>query len=837
MPDEQKPHLRIEQFSQSEDYVSKRRGDSEPIPQLNRTQHGNALLQAYEGALTNYAHRRATAQPSLTEETGLYLELTGWPHRKLPLEKLDSVRDYRLQSVHVDESGAEVAVIFVPDSRRSAMQRKLQAYLDPVKDSKKSELPRNQSLVDSIAGLRLANIQSFWTDHFGLFPLDNQQVCWWELWLTKQPGLDLLGTVRAFSQRVNARLGNTAISFHSSAVVLIRASINQLEQATELMSCLAELRLAKETPTVLVRENPMQQTAWAVDLSDRIQVDKDANVFISVLDTGVNYDHPILSHACLAEFATSWHPSWPKYTASVTNIDLHHGSEQAGLAMFGDLFDALVSTEPIVLGHRIESGRILPPTGVNDPELYGAITTDTAHKLEQARPNATRIYSMAVTAPSYRLGGEPTSWSSTIDNFCAGANDGRKRLFVVSAGNVHDLSAHTDYWEQAHMEEIEDPAQAWNALTVGAYTERTTNDDFGYAGWSPLAVAGDLCPWSRTSVQWPLRKVAPYKPDLVAEGGNALLSPDHTTVTDADVVSLLTTSGRSTGQLFATTGATSAATAIVSHQAAVLASEYPEYWPETIRGLLVHSAEWTQRMFERMGQLEMRHSRRVVNETMLRSFGFGVPSLDRARYSASHLLTLIAQNDLKPYKREMDATAAEDATLNEMHFYELPWPVDALQSLPPDTDIQMRVTLSYFVEPNPSRRGHRNRFTYPSCGLRFEVKRPTQSLPNFRAALNRLAVQEDYDGPEGSTDGWRFGSQLRTRGSLHSDIWTGKAADLAQMNAVAVYPVSGWWKSRSSEGRWDKRVRYSLIVGIYAPDEALDLYSEVENIIATTILV
>ena len=41
---------------------------------------------------------------------------------------------------------------------------------------------------------------------------------------------------------------------------------------------------------------------------------------------------------------------------------------------------------------------------------------------------------------------------------------------------------------------------------------------------------------------------------------------------------------------------TSPATALASRMAARLISAYPDYWPETIRGLMVHSARWTPAM-------------------------------------------------------------------------------------------------------------------------------------------------------------------------------------------------------------------------------------------------
>ncbi len=49
----------------------------------------------------------------------------------------------------------------------------------------------------------------------------------------------------------------------------------------------------------------------------------------------------------------------------------------------------------------------------------------------------------------------------------------------------------------------------------------------------------------------------------------------------------------------------------------------------------------------------------------------------------------------------------------------------------------MRVTLSYFIEPNPSERGFSARYRYESHGLRYDVKRPAESGADFRARIKR----------------------------------------------------------------------------------------------------
>ena len=76
---------------------------------------------------------------------------------------------------------------------------------------------------------------------------------------------------------------------------------------------------------------------------------------------------------------------------------------------------------------------------------------------------------------------------------------------------------------------IEDPAQAWNALTVGGYTDLIDLTEEGYENWLPLSSAGALSPHSRTSAAWPQGQ-APLKPENVMEAGNRGINPARTEV-------------------------------------------------------------------------------------------------------------------------------------------------------------------------------------------------------------------------------------------------------------------------------------------------------------------
>jgi hypothetical protein len=151
-----------------------------------------------------------------------------------------------------------------------------------------------------------------------------------------------------------------------------------------------------------------------------------------------------------------------------------------------------------------------------------------------------------------------------------------------------------------------------------------------------------------------------------------------------------------------------------------------------------------------------------------------------------------------------------------------------------ETSVKLRVTLSYFIEPNPARRGWKGRYRYASHALRFEVKTPTETEEEFKRRVNIAArADEDEDqGYQGDAADWELGPQLRHLGSIHSDWWEGTASALANRNMIAIYPVVGWWRERHHLGRWSKQARYSLIVTIQTPSEEIDIYTPVQVQIA-----
>jgi hypothetical protein len=206
--------------------------------------------------------------------------------------------------------------------------------------------------------------------------------------------------------------------------------------------------------------------------------------------------------------------------------------------------------------------------------------------------------------------------------------------------------------------------------------------------------------------------------------------------------------------------------------------------------------------------------------SLLQHCGYGVPSLERALWSASDSLTLIAQDELTPFVKAKGVVKSRD-----MRLHSLPWPRQTLLELGA-LQVKLRVTLSYYIEPNPGERGDADQYAYHSHALRFEVRRAGETTSAFLGRINRLARDEEYGTQTVSRDGsWTIGDQLRRRGSLHSDVWSGTAADLADRGVLAVYPAIGWWRRRTRLERYDRNARYSLIVSIEAPEASVDLYA------------
>lgn len=100
---------------------------------------------------------------------------------------------------------------------------------------------------------------------------------------------------------------------------------------------------------------------------------------------------------------------------------------------------------------------------------------------------------------------------------------------------------------------------------------------------------------------------------------------------------MLTTHFRPDIQQFAILRDSSAATALAANVAVRIWLARPQSWPETVRALIVHSAEWTSRMQRHFRGAVTRQQKRAL----LRRYGYGVPQYERAVLNALNDATLV----------------------------------------------------------------------------------------------------------------------------------------------------------------------------------------------------
>jgi len=817
--------------AEDQDFHRPGRGGGTRIQDVDRQIHGGRIRAELVDALTDGDATRTQLEPTVEElrALGVVIVLQGTdsaaPLRLDSLERMSTHRapkpKWLLLSVtpSMDER-PEQAMVWVSDQYRQAFLKLFEDYLDASKDTSGGN-PKNRELVANIAAIRGVVLRDLWQSA-GEPPLSGTH--WWELWLHRSG--DGIGLLRMYAQANSMALVERPMVLNDRSIGWIQARWADLETLPFTAVPLAEVRRPEFVDTI--EDWPRDdQDELLEDLASRVTVAADDAPAVCHLDTGVRRTHALL--------ADSLAPEDMHFVVGDSAGDRQgHGTLMAGLALYGPLDEPLLSSRPVVLRHRLESVKILERRASNDPLAYGVVTAQAASAPE-AVSTRRRVFCMPVTCEPEASAGEPSLWSAAVDALAVGTVVGRSddgialiglpdpaaaRLFVISAGNVQPHEFRMDYRNVCDTSPVQDPAQAWNALTVGAYTDLAgTPSDPRFREWSPLAVPGDISPLSRTSLhfsrQWPI------KPDICMEGGNVLTN--GTDFHECHELLSLRTTGPRDDYTISSASATSAATAQAARLAALAMGSYPSYWPETIRGLLVHSAEWTPAMRAEVDAA----TRKTDRLGLLRRYGWGVPDEDAVLSSTRQSVTLVTQDEFVPF-------VGPDHRARCFRLHRLPWPTETLRGLA-EADVELRVTLSYFIEPTASRRGWRRRYAYQSHGLRFELKGPLENPSAFLARINREAQDEEEAGRHSGGDSgrWLVGTNQRNGGSLHQDIWEGSGAELADCGLIAVHPVGGWWKNNSRKDRAGLPLRYCLIVSLRTREQTADLYTP----IATQLLV
>jgi hypothetical protein len=830
-----KPHFFLNSIAIAHNFITHRiQIPTKNIPKQNRQRHSGKLRGDLATISTEFNSLKEDAKElPLQMGIGIQVEFESFPDIEMAIGSLanetQKIELHNIKTITQNNHTRTIATVFIPDGKLHVFEQKITEYLNE-KKTEKGKPRDNQKLIDSIQAIRSAAFTAIWSDNESLLPVDKNESTWWEIWLstpkrskqTTNQYLEILSDFQLIANQLEIIVSPHKLRFPEHTVIQVAATQNQLANSTLLLSRVAEIRAPKVTADFFDTAPREEQAQWSQDLLQRLSLSNNGNEpYVCILDTGVNVDHPLLSpFAGLSDQLTVTDDGIP-----VDNNG--HGSGMAGLAMWGDLTDILDSRKIVVINHKLESVKVLELSGDNRDKPLGKITSDAVAEAEIANQARKRTYSMSLSSKTGTDRGRPSSWSSTLDLLAVdylgeGANP---RLFTICAGNSNDnLTELMNYPEYNYSQDIHDPAQAWNAITVGAYTNKNTISES--TDYQPLAKAGGLSPYSTTSRIWD-RKNAPIKPEVVFEGGNVGI--DQYSCAGMHDLNLLTTNHDFSTRHFQTINATSAATALASRFTAQVQYEHPDLWPETIRALTVHSADWTDEMYKLISAKRSDLNIKKGDMSILtRMVGFGVPNLEKAIKSANNSLSIVIQDELQPFHKSDGSVKTKD-----MHLHDLPWPKEALQAIG-EASVEISITLSYFIEPNPSSRNILNKYSYASHQLRFDVKRAEESDIEFHRRIN-AAAEGDKPDDSPSDSNWALGAAIRHRGSIHKDIWRGSAAELAARGKIAVYPASGWWKTRTSHERWDSKARYALIISLSVPEVDVDIYTEVETKIAAIV--
>ena len=841
-------HLRIDRFFEAKDYKPRSPRIISLRPQRDSKAHGAGLVGEWIPIRQQYeANAKQVEALDYIKAKGLVIELelaagariepSSFEKEKYGLQLLIRRVENRPVEITDDKTGKtkiktmrfERQTWFIPDGQIQQFEELLRTYAGELDGS------AARAVVDCIDKIGPAAFEQLWTDSV---PVPEPAVeVWLEFWLRAPEGArsEVQKQFELEVQRLGMRVGVERINFPDYTILMVRGRRELVESSTALLACVAEIRSGRDFAEFIESLPVDQQAEFGKELLGRTS-HPTTGPRICIMDTGVNRGHPLIEPALAEQDSHTIKTDWGRAD------DDGHGTPMAGLALFFDVGQAIASTGAVQIPALLESTKIIPPNQDTGTEKHAAAFTQQGVYLTEAASGAKpRVWCLATTWTGPN-DGKPSSWSAVIDRLAAGLSleeeqRTNRRLFVLAAGNV-DQNQWQSYPDANFNTACHIPTQAWNALVVGAYTNKREPLTSPGSG-REIAPLGALAPCSSTTVPWGDAQW-PYRPDIVLEGGNARRTGSVGAPEIPPELQPLSLCADFRTSWFTCFGATSAASPAAAYMAAQLMKDYPDYWPETIRGLIVHSAKWTNAM-----ELAAPDdgTERAKAKALLRTVGYGVPALDTARASVANRVTLVAQNELQPFQLVDDVVKP-----HQMNVYSLPWPKQQLATLGEQIfggdQIRLRVTLSYFIDPNPGERGYSSSYRYAGCQLRFRVNQPGQTLDELIETVSAESGQADEEGEDeengkkGKVDGskgWKIGSNGRTRGSIHSDWWEGSASELREMSHVIVYPMTGWWRSRPKAGQVEAKIRYALIVTLESADSTVDIYTEIANQIAVPV--
>lgn len=437
----------------------------------------------------------------------------------------------------------------------------------------------------------------------------------------------------------------------------------------------------------------------------------DQSAAIAVLDSGIVSNHPLFQGAVADEIPD---------VNGVISDDTGHGSQVAGLALYGDVkksidrgvFEQNVWIVSAKIMFADDSGN-----PIYDPEkLLEHQLQDLVDEVTSNYPNC-KIFNLSLgnqVNKVYELK-KQFNLAVLLDELAKE----KSVIFTISAGNIPQgdipLEDYPEYFTKPIPDyKIIDPASAALAITVGSiahevapYESNPGDLHFAPASYnhpSPFTCAG---PGFKGMI----------KPELVEYGGNMITNRYNERVNNIAAKILSLNKDFLSGRLFSADIGTSLSSPKIAHQLALLVNRYPEVSSNMIKALLISSAKIPIERPALFGNIT-KNSSDEKRQPLLNLYGYGLPSIEEALESSDEKVLLIRENKIG---------------LNKIHLYKIELP-DSLFEVKGNRIFS--VTLVYDPPVN------KNRTDYLCCSMGFTLFRNT-SIEDIREKYSSISISEN----------------------------------------------------------------------------------------------
>lgn len=447
-------------------------------------------------------------------------------------------------------------------------------------------------------------------------------------------------------------------------------------------------------------------------------------VGVLVLDSGVAGLHPLIGNA-LGDAQAFPARLIDEHGASAADAT-GHGTGVGGIAIYGDVLHG-VRIRRFTPTARLFSARVTDDNGHYDEEtLLEHQLADAVDYFLQHYPQV-RVINISLGNSDHVLTEQPYQFrfAAAVDELARRYAD-RNIVIVISAGN---------FWRDLEPDEFRhiypacllqpearliDPATAALAITVGGLSQGIVQEPHSDERVM-LAIGGHANYPSPFTCTGPGFEGA-IKPELVDDAGDVFFADRRQK--DSGVLTMNKDFAPPAARLFKRQLGTSFAAPKVANMAAQLMREYPEYSSNLIRALLVHSAEVPE---DRPASLTEKKS---WDPDMLRIYGYGKPSFERAQKAAGNDAWLLHEGE---------------AVADTFTIFELPaLPDDFL-----DREGRRRIGVTLAYDP-PTRQTRAD--SYLGIRMEFALYRNVL-LADLTDAYRKWDRDEQEDLPEGAPPG------------------------------------------------------------------------------------